>query len=79
MIERSGEMSSKNQDLGHSVIKAFMNFKHAEIKSFQIPGYSKSETRFIFILSRGLKSRGPKFVFPILVTCLEFQNQASRK
>ncbi|MBC8923503.1 MarR family transcriptional regulator, partial [Escherichia coli] len=24
------------------------------------PGYSKSETRFIFILSRGLKSRGPK-------------------
>ncbi|HCQ5133870.1 TPA: MarR family transcriptional regulator, partial [Listeria monocytogenes] len=25
MIERSGEMSSKNQDLGHSVIKAFMN------------------------------------------------------
>lgn len=60
MIERSGEMSSKNQDLGHSVIKAFMNFKHAEIKSFQIPGYSKSETRFIFILSRGLKSRGPK-------------------
>lgn len=60
MMERSGEMSSKNQDLGHSVIKAFMNFKHAEIKSFQIPGYSKSETRFIFILSRGLKSRGPK-------------------
>lgn len=60
MIERSGEMSSKNQDLGHSVIKAFMNFKHAELKSFQIPGYSKSETRFIFILSRGLKSKGPK-------------------
>ncbi|MBC8923129.1 MarR family transcriptional regulator, partial [Escherichia coli] len=25
MMERSGEMSSKNQDLGHSVIKAFMN------------------------------------------------------
>lgn len=63
MIERSGEMSSKNQDLGHSVIKAFMNFKHAEIKSFQIPGYSKSETRFILFYLVGLKQRAKNSCF----------------
>lgn len=79
MIERSGEMSSKNQDLGHSVIKAFMNFKHAEIKSFQIQvTVNLKQDLFLFYLV-GLKAEGQKFVFPILVICSEFQNQASRK
>lgn len=48
-------MYPSDEDLGHSVIKAFMNFKRAEMSSFQMDGYTKAETRFMFVLFHGVK------------------------
>ncbi|EIA19516.1 MarR family transcriptional regulator [Listeria fleischmannii subsp. coloradonensis] len=48
-------MYPSDEDLGHSVIKAFMNFKRAEMSSFQMEGYTKAETRFMFVLFHGVK------------------------
>ncbi len=48
-------MYPSDEDLGHSVIKAFMNFKRAEMSSFHMEGYTKAETRFMFVLFHGVR------------------------
>ncbi|WP_099224685.1 MarR family winged helix-turn-helix transcriptional regulator [Listeria costaricensis] len=48
-------MHEHPEDLGHSVIKAFMNFKRAEVLSFHFEGYTRAEIRFLFMLHHGLR------------------------
>lgn len=48
-------MHNSEEDLGQSVVKAFMNFKRAELQNFKVPGLKRSETRFLFMLHQGLR------------------------
>ncbi|MEN2665980.1 hypothetical protein [Listeria aquatica] len=45
-------MQSEERELGYSVIRAFMNFKRAEMMNFHIDGFTKAEIRFMFTLFR---------------------------
>ncbi|MHC5250957.1 MarR family winged helix-turn-helix transcriptional regulator [Listeria kieliensis] len=48
-------MQSEERELGYSVIRAFMNFKRAEMMNFHIDGFTKAEIRFMFTLFRGIR------------------------
>ncbi|EUJ23474.1 MarR family transcriptional regulator [Listeria grandensis FSL F6-0971] len=48
-------MYNSEEDLGQTVVKAFMNFKRAELRNFKVPGLKRSETRFLFMLHQGLQ------------------------
>ncbi|EUJ47224.1 MarR family transcriptional regulator [Listeria rocourtiae] len=48
-------MHNSEQDLGQAVVKAFMNFKQAELQNFKVAGLKRSETRFLFMLHQGLQ------------------------
>lgn len=50
----------EQQNLGNSVIKAFMDFKKAEMSNFMIDGLGKSETRFLFMLFHAGEHHGKK-------------------
>ncbi|AQY50260.1 MarR family transcriptional regulator [Listeria weihenstephanensis FSL R9-0317] len=53
-------MQNSGEDLGQSVVKAFMNFKRAELQNFKVPGLKRSETRFLFMLHHGLQHKQDK-------------------
>ncbi|WP_311773360.1 MarR family winged helix-turn-helix transcriptional regulator [Listeria booriae] len=48
-------MHNPEEDLGQSVVRAFANFKRAEMQNFKVPGLKRSETRFLFMLHHGLR------------------------
>lgn len=53
-------MHNSEEDLGQAVVKAFMNFKRAELQNFKVAGLKRSETRFLFMLHQGLQHSNHK-------------------
>lgn len=54
------KLKEERQDLGDSVVKAFIDFKRAEMSNMMIDGLSRSETRFLFVLFHAEKRHGKK-------------------